>query len=136
VTIGPRASFASRDYIETYFGVTPAEAARSALTAYAPGGGFKGVGGELTTRYEFMPQWNVIGVVTYERLIGDAADSPIVQVGNENQFTFKLGITHTFGLRLAVPVVGQLNVAHRRRGCVWLVTTSRKSTGSSQSTDV
>ena len=100
-TVGPRASFANRDYMETYFGVTPAEAAVSrTLAAYAPGGGFKGVGAEFNARYEFAPQWAIRGEFIYEKLIGDAADSPIVQVGDANQYTAKLGVTYTFSLRM------------------------------------
>jgi len=100
IAFGPRTSFASSDYMETYFGVTPAESARSGLAVYSPGGGFKGVGAELRTRYEFSPQWAMVGTLIYERLIGDAADSPIVQVGDANQFTAKLGLTYRFGLKL------------------------------------
>lgn len=101
-SVGPRASFANRDYMQTYFGITPAEAALSGtLAAYSPGGGFKGVGAELNARYEFAPQWAVRGEFIYERLIGDAADSPIVQqVGSANQYTAKLGLTYMFNLRV------------------------------------
>jgi outer membrane protein len=100
-TVGPRATFANRDYMQTYFGVTPAEAALSGtLAAYAPGGGFKSFGAEFTARYEFAPQWAVRGEFIYDKLIGDAADSPIVQVGDANQYTAKLGLTYTFSLKL------------------------------------
>ncbi|HVG50329.1 MAG TPA: MipA/OmpV family protein [Xanthobacteraceae bacterium] len=99
-TFGPRASFATSDYMRTYFGVTPAEAAASGFAAYNPSGGFKGVGLEATGRYEFTPQWSLVGALIYEKLIGDAADSPVVQVGNENQFTARLGISYRFGLKL------------------------------------
>ena len=73
--VGPRASFANRDYMETYFGVTPAESALSGtLAAYSPGGGFKGVGAELTARYEFAPQWAIRAEFQYEKLIGSAVN--------------------------------------------------------------
>jgi len=101
-TIGPRASFANSEYMQTYLGVTPIEAARSRLLwAYAPGGGFKGFGLDATARYQFTPQWAVVGELIYERLVGDAADSPIVQVGGDaNQLTAKLGLSYKFGLKL------------------------------------
>jgi len=101
LTVGPRASFASKDYMQTYFGVTPAEAARSPLlTAYSAGGGFKGVGAEFNARYEVSPEWAVIGKLSYERLIGDAADSPIVKVGDENQWIAQIGLSYKLGLKL------------------------------------
>ena len=100
LTFGPRTSFANREYMQTYLGVTPLESATSGLAPYAPGGGFKGVGAEATGRYQFTPQWAVIGSVTYERLIGDAADSPIVQAGDDDQFVVKLGLSYRFGLKI------------------------------------
>lgn len=98
--IGPRASFATSEYMRTYFGVTPAEAARSGLSAYNPRGGIKGAGLEVSGRYELTQQWALVGLAYYERLIGDAAASPIVKVGNENQITAKLGLSYKFGLKL------------------------------------
>ena len=98
--IGPRASFATSEYMRTYFGVTPAEAARSGLSAYNPRGGIKGAGLEVSGRYELTEQWALVGLAYYERLIGDAAASPIVKVGNENQITAKLGLSYKFGLKL------------------------------------
>jgi outer membrane protein len=100
ITFGPRTSFANSEYMQTYLGVTPAEAARSGLAAYSPGGGFKGVGFETVGRYEFTPQWAVLGSVAYEKLIGDAAASPITKAGDDDQFTAKLGLSYRFGLKL------------------------------------
>jgi outer membrane protein len=97
---GPRASFATAEYMRTYFGVTPAESVQSGLNAYNPSGGIKGAGVEVSGRYEFTPQWAVVGMAFYERLIGDAADSPIVKLGDENQITAKLGLSYKLGLKL------------------------------------
>ena len=61
-TIGPRASFATSEYMRTYFGVTPAESARSGLSAYNPRGGIKGAGLEVSGRYELSQQWALVGL--------------------------------------------------------------------------
>lgn len=98
--IGPRASFATSEYMRTYFGVTPAESARSGLSTYNPGGGIKGAGLEVSGRYELTQQWALVGLAYYERLIAGAATSPVVKVGDENQITAKLGLSYKFGLRL------------------------------------
>ena len=100
ISIGPRVSYANEDYMRTYFGVTPLESALSNLRAYDPGGGLKGYGFEISGRYEFTPVWTLVGSLAYEKLAGDAADSPIVQAGDENQFTAKLGLTYKFALKL------------------------------------
>jgi outer membrane protein len=100
VSFGPRMSYADAEYMRTYLGVTPAESITSGLAAYDPRGGIKGVGAELNARYMFTPQWSVLGTLQYERLVGDAADSPIAQAGSVDQFTAKLGLSYRFGLNL------------------------------------
>ncbi len=100
VSFGPRMSYATAEYMRTYLGVTSAESLTSGLVAYNPGGGIKGVGAELNARYMFTPQWSLLGSLEYERLVGDAADSPIAQAGDINQFTAKLGLSYRFGLNL------------------------------------
>jgi outer membrane protein len=100
VAFGPRMSYADGEYMRTYLGVTPAESLSSGLVAYDPSGGVKGVGAELSGRYRFTPQWSLLGTLQYERLVGDAADSPIAKAGDENQFTAKLGLSYRFGFNL------------------------------------
>ncbi|WP_414832034.1 MipA/OmpV family protein [Afifella sp. YEN Y35] len=100
ITAGPRLSFADAEYLQTYLGITPEQAAASGLAVFDPDGGIKGVGASLEARYAFTENWSVVGQASYERLVGDAADSPITDVGSENQFTAALGLTYKFGLDL------------------------------------
>lgn len=93
---GPRASWASADYMETYFGVTALEAAGSNFAEYTPKAGFKSVGVEASMRYDFNNQWAVEAGLGYNLLVGDAAASPIVAVGSKNQFTGRLGFSRKF----------------------------------------
>lgn len=99
---GPFATLASADYIDTYFGVTPEEAADTGfrLDPHDTDGGFKSVGVSGSARYEFRPDWFLNAEASYSRLVGDAGDSPIVDVGSQNQFTFELGISKRFRLDL------------------------------------
>uniref|UniRef100_UPI003D09C29A MipA/OmpV family protein n=1 Tax=Roseibium sp. TaxID=1936156 RepID=UPI003D09C29A len=78
VSFGPRADFASEDYMDTYFGVTAAEAANSGgrLTAYDPGAGFKSVGLAARASYDWNDDFLLHIQGGYDRLVGDAADSP------------------------------------------------------------
>jgi MipA family protein len=98
--VGPRASFATGEYMKTYFGVTNAESVRSGLGVYNPGSGIKGAGVEVSGRYEFTPQWALVGMANYERLIGDVAASPLVKLGDENQITARLGLSYKLGSKL------------------------------------
>ncbi len=100
LSMGPRISYADAAYMRTYLGVTPAESFTSGLPAYDPGGGIKGAGAEFGGRYAFTPQWSLLGAVTYERLVGAAAASPVAQAGDLNQYTARLGLSYRFGLNL------------------------------------
>ena len=99
---GPFATLASEGYTETYFGVTAAESANTGfrLDAYDPKGGLKSVGVSGSARFEFRQDWFLNADASYSRLVGDAADSPIVKAGDENQFTFGLGVSKRFTLDL------------------------------------
>jgi outer membrane protein len=99
---GPFATFASEGYTETYFGVTAAESANTdfRLEEYDPKGGLKSVGVSGAARYEFRPDWFLNADASYSQLVGDAGDSPIVKAGDENQFTFGLGLSKRFTLDL------------------------------------
>ncbi len=96
---GPRVNFGDDDYAGTYFGVTPAEAATSAYSAYDPDGGALAAGIEVQGTYTINDRWAVEGAVSYERLLNDAADSPITQSGSEDQWRMRLGLSRTFNLR-------------------------------------
>ena len=97
---GPVVSFASEDYMDTYFGVSNTESFNSGgrLGAYDPDGGFKSAGIAAAARYEFRPDWFLNADASWTSMIGDAKDSPIVRVGDSDQYTFGLGISKRFTL--------------------------------------
>lgn len=98
---GPRASFASSDYFDAYYGVTAAESAASGLAAYSPSGGVRsfGVGGAVTWQATEEIEASLFG--EYSRLMGPAADSSLVQQrGSENQFLLGLSATYRFDFSL------------------------------------
>jgi MipA family protein len=80
-------TWASEDYMSSYFGIDAADAARSGLDQFSADEGFKDVsfGGALT--YQLFERLSVSALANYTLLIDDAADSPVVDdVGDENQF--------------------------------------------------
>ena len=91
------AQFANDDYVETYFGVSDSEAITSGYDAYAPGGGIYAASIALEARYALTEKTAVIGEVKYLRLLGDAADSPIVK--DRDQPFVRLGIVRHFDIR-------------------------------------
>ena len=96
---GPRVFFGAGDYADTYFGVNADEAAASGLRAFEAEGGLLSAGIELGARYELNDRWGIEGAITYDRLMNDAADSPITEQGSEDQFGARIGLTRTFTLQ-------------------------------------
>ncbi|AQR72484.1 MipA/OmpV family protein [Sphingomonas sp. LM7] len=97
-SLGPRISLSDRKYQEAYFGVNAAASARTGLTPYAPSGGLHAVGAAATTLFQFDKSWGVYGYAKYDRLVSDAADSPIVRaIGSRNQLSGGVALTFTFG---------------------------------------
>ncbi len=91
-SIGPRAHWGDNTFHDAYFGVPLAIPAAS-LAAYDPGGGFYSVGGRAGLTQRLGRNWGLFGYAGYDRLIGDAADSPIVrQLGSRDQLSGGLGL--------------------------------------------
>ncbi len=100
-SIGPRMGFGDSRYMDTYFEVTPAEAARSPAIheAYDPSAGRRYTGVETAVGYHLSRRWRLIADIGYQRLAGSAADSPIVRTtGSADQFMSSLGFTYSFDL--------------------------------------
>jgi len=97
---GPRVSYSDDEYNQTYFGVTPREAIASPLiaAAYTADGGIRYAGVQASADYQWSPRWRFSAEGSYRRLMGDAADSPIVrQFGSEDQFGASIGVRYAFG---------------------------------------
>jgi outer membrane protein len=96
-TLGPRLLLSDSRYHRAYFGVTPAAALASGLPAYRPKGGVHAVAAASGLSYQFSPKVGAFGFARYERLVGNAAKSPIVrELGSRNQISTGLGLSYTF----------------------------------------
>jgi outer membrane protein len=90
---GPRFTLESTGATAPYFSITPLQAALSGLPAFNARGGAHSAGVGAQLRYHINPQWEVHSYVEYQRLLGDAAASPLVQLrGSPNQVT--VGLLH------------------------------------------
>lgn len=100
--IGPRLGFGFGDYMDTYYGVTAAEAAASGgrLRQYDPDSGFTSVGLAARASYNLNDKTRLHLAAGYDRLIGEAADSPIADVGSKDQFRISTGISYRFSFDL------------------------------------
>jgi outer membrane scaffolding protein for murein synthesis (MipA/OmpV family) len=98
LTLGPRLSFGTDRFAETYFGITPTESDASGLPEFNASGGLLGAGMELGARYRFNERWGVEGAASWNRLVNDAADSPVTETGSADQYELRLGITRSISL--------------------------------------
>jgi len=102
-SIGPRFGYGDARYMETYFGVTPAEALQSPFLtkAYTPGAGARYAGVEVAYAYQFTHRIRGTVGVGYHHLTGVAADSPVVDIaGSRNQYSAGVGVSYSFGIHL------------------------------------
>ncbi len=99
LSIGADATWASDDYMAANFGVTRQQARRSKYSAFDAEAGLKNAGLSLGATYALSERWSLNAVTGYERLLGDAARSPIVKDGGtaDQAYGF-VSVTYRFGL--------------------------------------
>ncbi len=95
---GPRLSLGNGSFTRKTFGVSIDEAiANGRLTAFRPESGATSAGVGVALDYRWSTAWTTTAFTKYERLLGDAARSPITRVvGDQNQMTFGLRAVYSF----------------------------------------
>lgn len=76
---GVAATWANAAYTQSYFGVDAAQAARSGRGVYTAGAGVRDVRVSVSATYAITPRASATATLSYSRLQGDAARSPIVR---------------------------------------------------------
>lgn len=97
--VGPRATFASGDFMQTYYGVDAAQAARTGLAVSRLDGGLVsyGLGGSLIRPLSAKRAAAVFAGV--DRVGGEPAGSSLIRErGQRTQFSVGLGYSYRFGL--------------------------------------
>ena len=95
VSTGPRISWGSRDFAETYFGVNQVQSQRSGYAVFKPEDyWFAGIAAGVT--WVLSDRWAVIGFGEVGRIFGAAADSPLVERGAATQAVAGLTLTYRF----------------------------------------
>lgn len=98
MTVSAGASYADDDFMDAYFSVTPGQSTASAagLGVYDADAGVKDVFLGISGDVPLNDVWTLKVSGKYSRLVGDAADSPIVE--SENQFFGGLGLSYRFSV--------------------------------------
>lgn len=91
---GPGLTWASRQYMQTFFGVTEEQSARSGFPEFHPGSGVNSLRLTAGTGYRFAPNWRVIGSLSASRLSGGAGGSPVVET--RSQYLAFVSAIHLF----------------------------------------
>lgn len=94
-SIEASASWADSNYMDAFFGVSGSQAAKTGYDRHEAEAGFKDVGIALGLNYMVTEAIGVSGRVQYTKLLGDAADSPIVKdEGSDDQFFTGMFLTY------------------------------------------
>jgi outer membrane protein len=97
LSIGAALTYGSGDYMDTYFGVNGGNVRGSGLSAFNADAGLRDVRVPLMAIFSFNEHWHASGGVIYSRLLGDAADSPVVDKrGSEDQLFAGVGIAYAW----------------------------------------
>jgi outer membrane protein len=98
---GPRLTLATQDFMNMYFGVKPSEAAKNPrVRRYKPSGGIVSAGVLAGAGYQWDENWTLALYGQYDRLVDQAANSPIVKnIGSANQFGVGATIGYSFPVK-------------------------------------
>jgi len=92
LALSAAASWGSQDYTETFFSISPEDAARSGLPEFDADAGFRDVRTMAVFIQPLSERLFVGAGALYSRLVGDAADSPIVaDRGSRDQWIVGVG---------------------------------------------
>jgi outer membrane protein len=99
-SVGPRLRLANNRYMQSFYGVSPTQSTLSGLPTYNAGGGLTSAGALTFANYQITPRLGIQAYARYDRLLGDARNSPLVlsSVGSRNQYETGLGLTYSFDI--------------------------------------
>ena len=93
-SFGPDFEFANAEYNQRWFGVTPTQSFDSGLPVFTPRGGVKDVGLHGSATHFFSQHLLLRALVSFKDIVGDAANSPIVQ--DRTQVVVGVGLAYHF----------------------------------------
>jgi len=90
-------TYASSDYMEEFFSISNKQSAASGKPTFDADAGIKNVTLSLSAGYDITDNWVIGAIIRYDRLVGDAEDSPIVDDGgSRDQFTGGVSLAYQF----------------------------------------
>lgn len=89
-------TYVNARYMDTYFGVTEADALTSGLSRFNADSGFRDVTFAANIGLFFSPKWGLFTRLSASQMTADAKKSPITQSGDSNQYFAGPGIYYRF----------------------------------------
>lgn len=83
---GAGATWADSSYMRSMFGVSGLQATRSRFSRYAPDAGIKDMQLSAGASWAFDNHWSLMAFLRMKKLLGDAADSPLVYDATSTTF--------------------------------------------------
>ena len=80
--VGVAGSYVNADYMQAYYGITPAQSARSGYASASVSAGLRDVRANAALTYLLSPRVSVTTAVSASSLQGDAKDSPLIRQRN------------------------------------------------------
>lgn len=89
-----------RNYTDAYFGISDQDSSASGLPVFSPSAGLTKLSLTTIISTKLNTRWSLTALINVARLVGDAADSPIVSIrGSKQQSTLGLFVSYRFGDR-------------------------------------
>ena len=83
LTILPTVTWANGREMRAFYGVTEEQSATAGFAAYSPSAGWENAALEVAGDWKVGSGWHLLASVAYQRLLGNAAASPLVQTRNQ-----------------------------------------------------
>ncbi len=97
ISSGASTTYADNKYMQTYFGVSQGDSARSGLPVYNASGGMRDVTVSPAVVFHLSRSWHLGAGFRYQRLLGDAQDSPVVKDrGSANQWVYGIAVAYSW----------------------------------------
>jgi MipA family protein len=94
VALAAGVTVVNRNFNQTYFGVTLAEASRSRFSSYEAGGGLQDAHAGVRWNWAWSPSWMLSSNLQARRLLGSAEHSPLVE--RSTNLTVSTAIAYRF----------------------------------------
>jgi outer membrane protein len=95
--VGAQIVWTDSKYTNAYFGVTPGQSVASGLPIYQAKSGLYDASLTISLEYLVTDRWSALAILGYTRLLGSAADSPLVRLrGSANQGSFAAFAIYAF----------------------------------------